>query len=130
MTDPIADLFTRIRNMNRLRRKTVAVPYSRMKEQILNAIRREGFIEGYDVEGEGVGRTLRVTLKYGPEGEPVIGSIDRVSTPGRRVYRGRKELKPVLRGMGISVLSTPKGILTDREARAQGIGGEVLGTLC
>ncbi len=130
MTDPIADLLTRVRNVNRLRRKKVSVPYSRLKEQVLGAMKREGYIDDFSVIGEGAGKALVVLLKFGPGGEPVIREIERVSRPGRRVYYGVGELTPVLRGMGIRVLSTPKGILTDREARGQRIGGEVLFQIC
>lgn len=126
MTDPIADLLTRIRNVNRLGRRKVNVPYSRLKEHVLEAIQREGYIEKFTVAGEGARKSLEVTLKYGPGGLPVIHEIERISRPGRRVYQGIDELKPILRGMGIQVLSTPKGILTDREARGQRLGGEVL----
>ena len=126
MTDPIADLLTRIRNMSRLGRFRAKAPYSKMKEQILSALLREGFVESVESTGEGTKRELVVTLKYGPTGETVINALERVSTPGRRVYRGVAELTPVLRGMGIQILSTPKGILTDREARKENVGGEIL----
>ncbi|MFQ5653112.1 MAG: 30S ribosomal protein S8 [Planctomycetota bacterium] len=126
MTDPIADLLTRMRNVNRLGRKGVAAPYSRLKEEILQAMAREGFIEGFSVDESGQHKMLRVVLKYGPEGEHVITRIDRISRPGCRVYRKVKEVTPLRRGMGVWILSTPKGILSDNEARAQKVGGEVL----
>ena len=130
MTDPIADLLTRIRNMNRLKRRRAMVPYSKLKEQILETMLREGFITEFNVQGEGTSKQLEVVLKYGPEGEYVINTIQRVSRPGRRVYRGVEELQPVLKGMGIHVVSTNKGILSDREARAQKVGGEILCEVC
>lgn len=128
MTDPVADLLTRIRNMNRLQRRSVTAPYSKLKEEILKTLDREGFIESYAVEeGDSAkARSLRITLKYGPEGEHVIRKISRVSRPGCRVYCKVEELTPVLQGMGISVVSTHKGVLSDNEARAQKVGGEVL----
>ena len=130
MTDPVADLLTRIRNMNRLKRRRVTIPYSKLKEQILETMLREGFITEFKVDGEGTARQLMVTLKYGPAGEHVINTLKRVSRPGRRVYRGVQELRPVLKGMGIHVMSTNKGILSDREARAQKVGGEILCEIC
>ena len=127
MTDPIADLLTRLRNTNRLKRRRTMIPYSRVKEQILATLKREGFIDTYDVrEGEGGFKELHVELKYGPDGEFVINKIERVSTPGRRTYRSINDLPPVIRGMGIWVLSTSKGILSDVEARKENVGGEVL----
>ena len=126
MTDPIADLLTRIRNINRLGRSKLSVPYSKMKEAIVAVLLREGFIESFEVSGEGIKREINIVLKFTPSGTAVITSIQRISKPGRRVYRGIKDLDPVLRGMGIDVLSTPNGIITDREARKQGVGGEIL----
>jgi len=128
MTDPIADLLTRIRNTNCLKRPRTRIPYSKTKEQILETLKREGFIDRFEVlENEETGfRELLVHLKYGPDGEYVINKIERVSTPGRRSYRSIKDLPPVIRGMGIWVLSTSKGILSDTEARRQNVGGEVL----
>ena len=97
MTDPIADLLTRLRNMNRLgRRKVTSIPYSKLKERILDALQREGFIDEFSVEGEGTQKSIRVLLKFAPTGEPAISKIERVSTPGRRVYRGVKELTRML----------------------------------
>jgi len=129
MTDPIADLLTRIRNANAISRKTVAIPYSRMKVGLLDALKREGFIRDYEVVGEGVKRAINVFLKYGPDGEKVIREIKRISKPGRRVYTAIDDLEPVLGGAGIAVLSTSKGLMSDREARRRRLGGEVLCTV-
>lgn len=126
MTDPIADLLTRIRNINRLGRRSVVAPHSRVKEDILKVLKREGFIEDFAVSEEDERKNLQITLKYGPEGEHVINTIERVSTPGCRVYRKVTEFRPILHGMGIAILSTSKGVLSDQEARTQNVGGEVL----
>ena len=126
MTDPIADMLTRIRNANSIGRKTVDMPASRMRVGIANVLKDEGFIEDYSVEAGSPSSTLHVHLRYGIDGEKVIRSIIRVSKPGRRAYAGLKELKPVLRGQGIHVLSTPKGVISDRKARELGVGGELL----
>ncbi len=126
MTDPIADLLTRIRNAVRVRHPSVDVPYSKEKAQVLEVLKREGFIADFKDEGEGKARLARVYLKYSRLGEPVIQEIQRESRPGRRVYRGYTELDPVLRGIGIAVISTSKGVLSDRECRKQQLGGEVL----
>lgn len=126
MTDPIADMLTRIRNANSIGRKRVDMPASRMRVGIANVLKDEGFVEDYSVEEGKPFSTLHVTLRYGVDGEKVIRSIRRVSKPGRRAYAGLKELKPVLRGQGIHVLSTPKGVISDRKARELGVGGELL----
>lgn len=126
MTDPIADMLTRIRNAIRARHETVKIPRSKMKVWIAEVLKREGFIEGYELLDEGPGGTLLIRLKYGPNGEPVITDLQRVSKPGRRVYVDRKHIPWVKNGLGIAVLSTSKGIMTDREARRRGIGGELL----
>lgn len=126
MTDPIADMLTQIRNANRIGRKDVAMPASRMRVGIANVLKDEGFIEDYKVAEGKPASTLHVTLRFGIDGEKVIRSIQRVSKPGRRAYAGLKELKPVLRGQGIHVLSTPKGVISDRKARELGVGGELL----
>lgn len=126
MTDPIADMLTRIRNANRIGRKSVQMPASRLRVGIANVLKDEGFVEDYHVEQGKPSSTLHLTLRYGLDGEKVIRSIRRVSKPGRRAYAGLKELKPVLRGQGIHVLSTPKGVLSDRKARELGVGGELL----
>ena len=126
MTDPVADLLTRIRHVNVLGRKSVRAPFSRMKEQILNTLKREGFIEDYRVEGDIPAKELIIDLKYGPEGETVIRKIDRVSSPGCRVYSSVAELPVVRDGQGIMVVSTSHGILSDNEARQQNVGGELI----
>ena len=126
MTDPIADLLTRIRNAVRVRHPSVDVPYSKEKAQVLEVLKREGFIADFKDEGEGKARFARIYLKYSRLGEPVIQEIQRESRPGRRVYRGHSELEPVLRGIGIAVISTSKGVFSDRECRKQQLGGEVL----
>lgn len=126
MTDPIADMLTRIRNAVRNQSAMVSMPSSRMKVGIANVLKKEGYIHGFSVESTGVQAILQVDLKYGPEGEEVIRSIDRFSKPGCRRYRCVKEIPAVLNGLGISILSTPKGILSDRECRNENVGGEVL----
>lgn len=126
MTDPIADMLTRIRNAVRVERPYVDIPSSRVKRGIADVLKREGFIWDWkDIEASPVSQ-LRLELKYGPNGERVIQSIKRVSKPGRRLYSHSKELKPVLGGMGISIISSSRGVISDREARRDNIGGEVL----
>jgi small subunit ribosomal protein S8 len=130
MTDPIADMLTRIRNAVRVERPHVDIPLSRVKLGLAEVLKREGYIWDYqEVEGQPV-KQLRIELKYGPNGEKVIQSIRRVSKPGRRVYSKCTELRPVLNGLGISILSTSKGMVSDREARQQKLGGEVLCEVC
>jgi small subunit ribosomal protein S8 len=129
MTDPIGDMLTRIRNGIRNRRKTVRVPKSKIKIGIAEVLAKEGFIEGYQLVEEGIQGAIEIKLKYGPDGEQLINRIERNSKPGRRVYGRIGDLKPVLNGLGISVLSTSRGILSDREARRQKVGGEVLCTV-
>ena len=128
MTDPIADMLTRIRNAASIYQKRTHVPYSRMKEGILRVLKEEGFIEDYRSAEEGVRRVLFIYLKYGEGGEQAINRIDRVSKSSRRVYRPVEELRrhPVLEGMGVAVVSTNKGVLSDRECIKQNLGGEVL----
>jgi small subunit ribosomal protein S8 len=126
MTDPIADLLTRIRNAVRVERPYVDVPLSKMKLRLAEVLHREGFVWDSEViEGTPVS-TLRINLKYGPNGEHLIEHIERLSRPGRRVYLGASELREVRQGTGISILSTPKGLLSNREARQQSVGGELL----
>jgi small subunit ribosomal protein S8 len=126
MTDPIADMLTRIRNAVRVKRPYVDMPLSKVKRGVADVLKREGFIWDYkEVEGDPAAQ-LRIELKYGPNDELVIRHVKRVSTPGRRVYARSADLKPVLDGMGIAVVSTSKGVVSDREARQQNIGGEVL----
>ena len=126
LTDPIADMLTRIRNANRIERPAVDMPATHLKAKIAQVLKDEGYIWDFEEVETAPARTLRLHLKYGPNGERLITRIDRVSKPGRRVYSGYKELKPILGGMGIQILSTPNGIVSDRRARAEKVGGEVL----
>ena len=126
MTDPIADMLTRIRNAVRVERPSVTMPLSKVKRGLAEVLKREGYIWGFEeVEGEAVAE-LRIELKYGPNGERVIRHIKRVSKPGRRVYRRATTMRPVLNGLGISIISTSRGVISDREARQRNLGGEVL----
>lgn len=126
VTDPIADMLTRIRNAAQAKHTRVDIPASNVKEQLVRVLERERFIRGYrKIEDDKQGM-LRVYLKYDPEVGSVISRLQRVSTPGRRVYVGRKEIPQVQNGLGVAILSTPKGVLTDKEAREEGVGGEVL----
>ena len=129
MTDPVADMLTRVRNALRIRRAMVTLPSSRMKVGIASVLKREGYIQDYSVDKGDVQDSLTIGLKYGPEGEMLINEIKRISKPGRRIYRGATDLPRVLNGLGIAVVSTPKGVLSDREARHQRVGGEVLCTV-
>jgi len=126
MTDPIADMLTRIRNAVRIERPTVEMPTSKLRKGIAQVLKDEGYIWDFHEIDTVPARTLRLELKYGPNGERLITRIDRVSKPGCRVYSSYKELKPVLGGMGIRILTTPKGVVSDRRARAEKVGGEVL----
>ncbi len=126
MTDPIADMLTRIRNAVRVERTYVDIPTSRVKRGIADVLKREGFIWDWKEVDEQPVNQLRLELKYGPNGERVIQSIKRKSKPGRRLYSRSKELKPVLGGLGISIISSSKGVISDREARRDNVGGEVL----
>ncbi len=124
--DPIADMLTRIRNANALRYESVSLPYSKMKAQIAEILKREGYLEAVATEGEGVKKTLELTLKYGTRGERVISGLKRISKPGLRINVQADKMPKVLGGLGIAIVSTSKGILTDKEARKLGVGGEVL----
>ncbi len=127
MTDPIADMLTRIRNALTAKHETVTVPASKVKVAIADILVKEGYIKGYEVVENAVQNDILITLKYAPvKGQKVVTGLKRVSTPGLRVYAGVDNLPKVLNGMGIAILSTSKGILTDKEAREQHIGGEVL----
>jgi len=126
VSDPIADMLTRIRNANLAYKDDLAVPASKMNEALLKILGSEGFIGGYGAEGEGIDRVLRVTLKYGAKRERTITGLKRVSKPGRRIYARRDALPRVLGGLGIAILSTSQGVMTDRDAARKGIGGEVL----
>jgi small subunit ribosomal protein S8 len=127
VTDPTGDLLTRIRNANLAFKDDLVVPASRMNDAILRILAAEGFISAYAAEGEGIERVLRVTLKYGAKRERTITGLKRVSKPGRRIYAGRGDLPRVLGGLGIALVSTSQGVMTDRDASRKGIGGEVLG---
>jgi len=129
MTDPVADMLTRIRNALAVKKKDVALPFSKIKEGVATVLKREGFIEDFKVAEEGAHRLLKVYLKYGPLGEEIIREIQRVSRPGRRVYNSAAELPFVSNGLGISVVSTNRGILSDRQCREMKVGGEVLCTV-
>lgn len=126
MTDPIADLLTRIRNGNQARKERVDAPWSRTKEALARVLVAEGFLRDYTVVGDGVRRQLRVVLKYDDQRHPVITGLKRVSRPSLRVYVGKQGIPAVRGGLGINVLSTPAGILVDREAKQRGVGGEIL----
>jgi len=126
MTDPIADMLTRIRNAVRVERPYVDMTVSKVKRGVAEVLKREGFIWGYTEIEEDPASALRLELKYGPSGEQVIRHIKRVSKPGRRVYSKAKDLRPVLNGQGITILSTSHGVFSDREARQQNLGGEVI----
>jgi len=126
MTDPIADMLTRIRNAIGIERAFVDIPASRLKVGIAEALQREGYIWDFDIVEQEPQNVLRVNLKYGPNGERVVQSIQRVSKPGRRVYSNVKDMPETLQGLGITVLSTNQGVLSNREAKSKGVGGEVL----
>jgi len=126
MTDPIADMLTRLRNANSAFHETVEMPYSKMKASIANILKREGYIDGFSVEDATVGKTLTLTLKFGPNRERSLAGLRRISKPGLRVYAKSTNLPQVLGGLGVAVLSTSSGLLTDREAKDKGVGGEVL----
>ena len=126
MTDPIADMLTRIRNANVVKHETVDVPASNIKKELARILLEEGFIRGYDVIEDGKQGIIRIQLKYGQSGERVISGLKRISKPGMRVYAAKQEIPRVLNGLGISVISTSKGILTDKQARKENVGGEVI----
>ncbi len=126
MTDPIADMLTRIRNAVRVERPVVEMPQSKVKQGLAEVLKREGYIWDWEELDVRPGKQLRLHLKYGPNGEMVIRHIKRVSKPGRRVYSGADRLRPVLNGLGISIISTSRGVISDREARQRNLGGEVL----
>ncbi|MBM82830.1 MAG: 30S ribosomal protein S8 [Planctomycetaceae bacterium] len=126
MTDPIADMLTRVRNALRIERPFVDIPASKLKIGIAEALQREGYIWDFEVVDQAPQNVLRINLKYGPNGERVIQKIDRVSKPGRRVYAGLRDMPTVLHGLGVCILSTNQGVLSNREATKKGVGGEVL----
>jgi small subunit ribosomal protein S8 len=146
MTDPISDMLTRLRNANRIERPAVDMPATKLKQNIAQVLKDEGFIVDYQlgeiahdpqghalfraqVQSHGSKAVLRIFLKYGPEGEKVIRHIERASRPGRRLYRRHEQLIPVLDGLGISILSTSRGVMSDRQARAHRLGGELICTV-
>ncbi len=128
MTDPIADMLTRIRNGNVAMRNEVLMPASKQKSALAEVLKREGFIADYAVvqDTEGFGKALKITMKYGSDRQRTISGIKRISTPGLRVYRAATEVPRVLGGLGVAVLSTSHGLMTDREARKRNVGGEVM----
>ena len=125
MSDPIADMLTRIRNAQMVDKATVAMPSSKVKAAIAQVLKDEGYIDGYQVKTAGGKSELEIALKY-YAGRPVIERIERVSRPGLRVYKGAKSIPQVMNGLGVAIVTTPQGVMTDRKARAAGIGGEVL----
>lgn len=128
MTDPIADLLTRIRNANQMKHAVVEIPASKLKVEILNVLKNEGYITDYTVVNSGIQGTIKVTLKYLANSERALRGLKRISKPGLRVYAKTDEMPRVLNGLGIAVVSTSQGIMTDREARKLQVGGEVLAT--
>ncbi len=126
MTDPIADMLTRIRNALTQKHETVSMPVSKEKKAIAKILKDEGFITDYVIDGEGVKKELTITLKYTEDGTKVISGLRRISKPGLRVYAAANELPRVLNGLGIAIISTSNGVMTDRDARKQHVGGEVL----
>ena len=126
MTDPIADMLSRVRNANNARHETVSMPSSKIKVNIAEILKQEGYISDYSVEDARVGKTLSLDLKYGPQREASIAGLRRVSKPGLRVYAKSTELPKVLGGLGVAIISTSHGLMTDRQANEKGVGGEVL----
>ena len=125
MSDPIADMLTRIRNAQMVEKTTVRMPASKLKAAIAQVLADEGYIDGFEVLRDGAKADLQIALKY-YAGRPVIERIERVSRPGLRIYRGRSAIPQVMNGLGVAIVSTPKGVMTDRKARQVGVGGEVL----
>lgn len=126
VTDPIADMLTRIRNALIAKHDEVDVPLSTMRKAIADILIQEGYIKGYEIKEEGVAKYLHITLKYGPNRKKVITGLKRISKPGLRVYARKEQVPKVLNGLGIAIISTSRGIMTDREARKLGVGGEVI----
>jgi len=133
MSDPIADMLTRIRNANSQRHATVDIPSSKMKAAIADILVKEGYVKSYEVIEDGVAKTMRVSLKYTKDamnrGEKVISGLKRISKPGLRVYANKDKVPRVLNGLGTAIISTNKGVLTDREARKEGVGGEIIAVI-
>ena len=126
VTDPVADMLTRIRNANSAKHETVDIPSSNMKKAIAEILNEEGYIKAYQIIDDGKQGIIKITLKYGANKEKVLSGLKRISKPGLRVYASRDELPKVLKGLGIAIISTSKGIMTDKKARALNVGGEVL----
>ena len=126
VSDPVSDLLTRIRNANTAYKDELVAPTSKLSKAVLDILAHEGFIGGYEREGEGVHQLFRIRLKYGPRKQRTITGLRRVSKPGRRIYRGRGDLPRVMGGLGIAIVSTSHGVMTDKDASRNGIGGEVL----
>lgn len=126
MTDPIADMLTRIRNASTVSHETVDIPASKLKVELARVLKEEGFIADYAVKEEGKFKVITITLKYDMNRKPVITKLERISKPGLRHYSKAKKLQKVLGGLGIAIISTPKGLLTDRKARKENVGGEIL----
>lgn len=127
MTDPISDLLTRIRNAHLAKHDRLDVPVSRLKLEVCRLLKEEGFIKNFrEVEGTGPSKSVRIFLRYSPQGEPAINYVARISKPGRRVYRRASEIQPVRNGLGVGIVSTSQGLLTDAQARERKVGGEIL----
>jgi len=127
VTDSIADMFTRIRNGIQARHQRVDMPSSKLKVEVARILKDEGYISSYKVNEEGKKKVLRIVLRYGADGVNVISTLDRVSRPGRRVYAGAREIPKVQGGLGVNILTTPRGVMTGKQARRSGVGGEILG---
>lgn len=125
-TDPIADMLTRLRNANANGADKVEIPFSNLKLALAEVLKREGFINAVKVDGEGYQRTIALDLRYGPDGERVITKIERVSKPGRRIYTRKQDIPWVLSGLGVAILSTPKGVMSDARAKEENVGGEII----
>jgi len=129
VTDSIADMFTRIRNGIQARHQRVDMPSSKLKAEVARILKDEGYINSYKVNEEGKKKVLRIVLRYGADGENAISTIDRVSRPGRRVYSAAKDIPKVQGGLGVNIVTTPRGVMTGKQARRAGIGGEILGVI-
>jgi small subunit ribosomal protein S8 len=129
MSDPIADMLTRVRNAILREHRSVSIPASKIKENIAKVLSTEGFIVGYSVDGEGVEKKLTIRLKYDSQRDPIIRKIERVSKPGLRIFKGFADLRPLLNGQGIYIVSTSKGLMSDRQCKEKRIGGEVICTV-
>ena len=125
ISDPIADMLTRIRNAQAVQKSAVSMPSSKLKVAIANVLKDEGYIDSFEVAGDAAKPVLNISLKY-YAGRPVIERTERVSTPGLRIYKGRHDIPQVMNGLGVAIISTPQGVMTDRKARANGVGGEVI----